>query len=62
MGNLHGFILPAALLVACAAARGADRVDASTLQGKVLIGYQGWFNCAGDGAPENNWRSFTFHR
>ena len=59
MRNLHRFILPAALLVACAAACGADRVDASTLQGKVLLGYQGWFNCAGDGAPENNWRSWS---
>jgi len=25
-------------------------VDPSTLTGKVMTGYQGWFNCAGDGA------------
>ncbi|VGO23523.1 hypothetical protein SCARR_05630 [Pontiella sulfatireligans] len=25
-------------------------VDASTLTGKVMTGYQGWFNCEGDGA------------
>jgi hypothetical protein len=24
--------------------------DASTLRGKVMTGYQGWFNCGGDGA------------
>ncbi len=28
----------------------AERVDASTLSGKVMCGYQGWFNCEGDGA------------
>lgn len=25
-------------------------VDASTLTGKIMTGYQGWFNCPGDGA------------
>ena len=25
-------------------------VDTSTLTGKVMTGYQGWFNCEGDGA------------
>ncbi len=25
-------------------------VDTSTLTGKVMVGYQGWFNCEGDGA------------
>lgn len=27
-----------------------DVVDPSTLTGKVMCGYQGWFNCEGDGA------------
>lgn len=30
-------------------AAGADVVDAATLDGKVLCGYQGWFNTPGDG-------------
>jgi hypothetical protein len=29
---------------------GAAVVDRSTLTGKVICGYQGWFNCEGDGA------------
>lgn len=50
----------AALLLACGAAfASAGDPDASTLDKKVLFGYQGWFNCAGDGAPENNWRSWA---
>jgi hypothetical protein len=34
--------------------RGAD-VDASTMKGKLLMGYQGWFACPGDGSPRNGW-------
>ena len=30
-------------------------VDASTLTGKHVLGYQGWFACPGDGAPPNRW-------
>lgn len=28
----------------------ADKVDTQSLTGKVMCGYQGWFNCEGDGA------------
>jgi hypothetical protein len=47
------------MALSCAVARGADKVDASTLNNKVLLGYQGWFNCPGDGSPHNNWRSWS---
>ena len=33
-------------------------VDATTLTGKVMCGYQGWFNCEGDGA-EQGWSHWT---
>ena len=34
------------------------REDASTLAGKVMCGYQGWFNCEGDGA-DRGWAHWT---
>ena len=33
-------------------------VDTSTLTGKVMCGYQGWFNCEGDGA-HRGWTHWT---
>ena len=35
-------------------------VDTSTLTGKVMCGYQGWFNAEGDGA-QLGWRHWTTH-
>src|ERR1700744_3769726 len=29
------------------------------LQGKVLVGYQGWFRCPGDGSPNNQWSHWS---
>ncbi len=46
-------------------ARSSDFVDASSITDKVICGYQGWFNCAGDGSPldlrfpENGWRHWS---
>lgn len=43
----------ALLLVACASSH------AQNLRGKVLVGYQGWFRCPGDGSPENAWSHWS---
>lgn len=39
-----------ALLAFTAGAAQPARVEASTLSGKLMVGYQGWFNAEGDGA------------
>ena len=33
----------------------ASVVDPTTLNGKLMFGYQGWFGCPGDGSPLNAW-------
>jgi len=30
-------------------------VDSTTIRGKLLLGYQGWFGCPGDGSPLGDW-------
>src|SRR6267143_5806041 len=37
----------------------AQAVDPSTLKGKVLLGYQGWFRCPAGGASGTNWSHWT---
>lgn len=37
----------------------AQPVNASSLTGKVICGYQGWFNCFGDGSPVMSWRHWS---
>ncbi len=39
----------------------APIVDTSTLSGKVMVGYQGWFNADGDGA-NLGWKHWVRHR
>jgi len=36
-------------------------VDTTTLDGKVMCGYQGWFGAPGDGSPKSGWRHWTKH-
>jgi hypothetical protein len=52
--------LTTALLLAMPVAlAAAQAVDFTTLDGKVLLGYQGWFNCPGDGDPNRGWKSWA---
>ena len=43
-------ILAVMMLSTASAAAARDKVDSSTLDGKVLFGYQGWFRTPGDGS------------
>src|SRR5262245_33824044 len=45
--------VPSAPIVA--AAQAAWDIDATTLDGKLMFGYQGWFGCPGDGSPLAAW-------
>jgi len=53
------FILCFCVLAAVWEAKAAQAVDFTTLEGKVLLGYQGWFNCPGDGNTNRGWRSWA---
>ncbi|MBI3210667.1 MAG: hypothetical protein HYZ37_17410 [Candidatus Solibacter usitatus] len=37
----------------------AQSVDPTTLNDKVLLGYQGWFRCPGGGTSGNNWSHWS---
>lgn len=39
--------------------KAADTVDPTTLTGKLIMGYQGWFNCPNDGTSVGWWHWFT---
>lgn len=45
-----GIYCPVLVLLAISPLFAADRVDPSTLNNKVVLGYQGWFTCPEDGS------------
>jgi hypothetical protein len=45
--------LSASLIATC------HDASAQGMQAKVLVGYQGWFRCPGDGSPSNSWSHWS---
>ena len=56
-----GILSFALVLCLCSLRASGQTVDTTTLAGKVMCGYQGWFNCEGDGA-ERGWVHWTKRR
>jgi len=47
------------LFCLCNTASAQSPVDPSSIIGKVVCGYQGWFSCTGDGSPINRWTHWS---
>ncbi len=53
--KLHALVL----LLAVVVPGSAQHIDPSSLDGKVLLGYQGWFRCPGGGTMGTNWSQWA---
>ncbi|HOS93774.1 MAG TPA: hypothetical protein PLQ54_10710 [Armatimonadota bacterium] len=47
---MRNAITPLLLVATCPCLAQVPVVDATTIRGKVMCGYQGWFRCPGDAA------------
>jgi hypothetical protein len=52
-------IVAALLVIACAPNTYSQKPTSADLRGTVLVGYQGWFRCPGDGSPGNGWSHWS---
>src|ERR1700744_302661 len=46
-------------LLAIASVANAQSAPHTDLRGSVLVGYQAWFRCPGDGSPGGNWSHWS---
>ena len=56
---MRGTILVLITLSFLATSKAQAPVDPSSIIGKVVCGYQGWFSCTGDGSPINRWTHWS---
>jgi hypothetical protein len=47
------------LSIACAPNAYSQKSTSGDLRGTVLVGYQGWFRCPGDGSPGDGWSHWS---
>ena len=53
--SVRRFFCAVFFLAACVSIDAQPEVDPTTLNHKLLMGYQGWFACPGDGSKVNGW-------
>jgi hypothetical protein len=58
---LEHFVVLLLMVVFCGVSKDAlaQKVDTANMKGLVLVGYQGWFRCPGDGSPGNSWSHWS---
>lgn len=60
MPNPRVAFLAACLVASSVSYSFAQAVDPSSIYGKVICGYQAWFNCPDDGSPIDSWFAWAY--
>ncbi len=48
-------VIPPVVIIYPPTEKPKDSIATGDIVGKLVVGYQGWFACAGDGSPSNAW-------